>query len=245
MTRLSRILLIVLLAGACAVARVGTEPDGGPPDGSGALASDAGLADGGDVCAVLLATVSGLISSPQTCRTTADCARTGTACGLPGVCGALVNAATATSLIQPVDAWIAAGCEIPEAGFCPNCPAWTELALCRGGLCVAEPGAGEPCQTADDCPSTLEDGGVAQCLTDGPFSGGYCVQQCVGGSGCPVYNLSCRTFPSDSSSAACFLACGNDSQCRVDAGYRCCPDWNDGGFAAPGNVCYPGPCPTP
>ena len=234
---------LVLVTSACAGAHIGSESDAGAPDGS-VPGPDAGPGDGGNVCAELLATVTALVSNRQTCQTTADCLFAHTACGLPGVCGAIVNPETAAGLTLPVTSWIDDGCASHEPGTCPDCPAFDELPICQGGLCAAEPGAGEPCQSATDCPMSSPDGGT-ECLTDSPFSGGYCVQPCEDGWGCQTYNLSCRTLPPGSApGTACFLSCGSDSECRVDAGYLCCPDWNDGGFAAIGGVCYPGPCPN-
>ncbi len=207
-------------------------PDAGP--------ADAGLTDGGG-CAVLQAEVAQLLSAPQPCSTTADCMATSTACGLAGVCGAVVNPGTAKSLGALTTKWQSLKCSV--GGICPNCPVFPGAILCAGGTCGIAPGAGQACVQATDCPQAPDPQYQPSCQTTGGFVGGYCAQPCANGWGCPASHLKCESDPSQRGvPSVCLLSCTTSPDCRAAEGYLCCPSWE--AASGVGSVCYPGPCPS-
>ncbi len=108
---------------------------------------------------------------------------------------------------------------------------------------MAQPGAlaGRPCKAGTECPQDPDPQYKAMCLTPPAFPGGYCVQPCAHGFGCPSPGMSCRPLSLTASADACFKNCVTQADCRFEEGYQCCPQW--GMFGDPGSVCYPSKCP--
>jgi hypothetical protein len=83
-------------------------------------------------CKTLPTLVGNFIMGNAECKTAADCAIVSTACGLPGVCGAYVNAAVVSDLQQYVDDWHNQSCD----KGCPEPPCGAPRApQCINGQC--------------------------------------------------------------------------------------------------------------
>ena len=83
---------------------------------------------------------------------------------------------------------------------------------------------GAACQISADCQGGL------YCET--VFEGGYCTQNCSGGTPCPLES-ECFCLGEDSNNcdySICLRSCASDADCRADEGYVCDAD----------QTCYPG-----
>jgi len=202
----------------------------------GRLPPDAG-------CAGIAVTISADVSAQQTCSRDSDCVAMSTGCGLAGVCGAYLNQNNAADVNNLEGPWQAQNCGAGQG--CPPCSLFDDAAACVNGVCAGAPsGGGGACQSPDDCPQASDPQYASQCLTQAPFTGGYCALPCSNGWGCPAAGLICQSFPTGPSDpGVCFESCTADSDCRMSQGYLCCPTWDTQGSATDGAVCYPGPCP--
>ncbi len=90
---------------------------------------------------------------------------------------------------------------------------------------------GDPCTTPKDCGSGL-------CLNQESTPGGYCTQQCIPADreSCPEGTICVNLRDDKTLSAACFLRCTRDDDCR--AGYTCRQSerWPDRICLGPGDL---------
>jgi hypothetical protein len=122
-------ILLVWLAG-CNGGGLPQTGDGG--GGGGGV--DAGKPDASsESCSALPTDVTQWFASHQSCTGDSDCTFTGTRCGLPNTCGAIINATGASGLGALLSTWDAKQC---SAGLqCGPCPGLFPQVACNAGVC--------------------------------------------------------------------------------------------------------------
>jgi hypothetical protein len=78
---------------------------------------------------------------------------------------------------------------------------------------------GATCQNIADCSGGLAAGCIAE-ESDGDWSGGYCIMDCLSDSACPSGSTCIGEDLATGVQGTCFADCTNDTDCR-DANYFC------------------------
>ena len=179
----------------------------------------------------------------RVCKVDSDCTFARSDCGLAGVCGDYINKDGVNGLASIVGTWNQYKCAGVVDMCMDSCSSGTPTPTCNGGACGKRlpMRIGDGCVDETDC-NMMGMGGMLICITDPPFTGGYCsdvVANCTTNAGdCGPGSLCRQVSLQGVVKEVCLKSCAVQGDCR--AGYLCCPTWKPG---PPGKVCAPGPCP--